>query len=77
MRDRPNDNHRKIAQAAAGRPLAPNEVVDHKDEDKSNNALGNLRIDTRSRHTADHNRRRELSRLRSALRSFKEGRKAY
>lgn len=77
MRDRPNDTHRKVAAAAAGRTLKANEVVHHKDEDKRNNTPGNLRIMQRSEHSKAHAKERPVSKLRTALRSFREGRKVY
>lgn len=48
--------------AAAGRPLpGPDELLHHRDEDKTNNRLGNLELITRSEHAAHHNadRRRD------------------
>jgi hypothetical protein len=77
MRDRPNDQHRQIAEAKIGRKLGPNEVVDHADEDKTNNAPSNLEVEQRGAHTAAHNRARGLSRLRASLRMVKEGKKVY
>jgi hypothetical protein len=77
MRDRPNDKHRQVAEAKLGRKLLPTEVVDHVDEDKANNAPANLSPEDRGAHTAKHNKNRGLSKLRSALRMTKEGRKLY
>lgn len=77
MRDRPNDNHRSIAEKKLGRKLRPDEVVDHLDEDKANNAPVNLAPKPRGAHTAQHNRARGLSRLRASLRMHKEGKKIY
>lgn len=77
MRDRPNDQHRTIAERKLGRKLGPDEVVDHADEDKANNAPTNLDVKSRSAHTAGHNRQRGLSKLRASLRMFKEGKKLY
>lgn len=77
MRDRPNDQHRAIAERKVGRKLTTDEVVDHADEDKANNAPENLNIQARGKHTTSHNRRRGLSKLRAALRMVKEGRKLY
>jgi hypothetical protein len=76
-RDRKSDAHRTIAQRVAGRKLKANEVVDHIDEDKSNNTPGNLRVVDRGAHTAQHNRARGVSKLRAALRMVKEGKKVY
>ncbi len=39
MRDRPNDIHRTLTEQRLGRKLGPNEVVDHADEDKTNNGV--------------------------------------
>lgn len=70
MRDRPNDQHRRVVEAKLGRKLSVDEVVDHADEDKSNNADSNLRVKDRSQHTGEHNRTRGgLSKLRKALRT--------
>lgn len=77
MRDRPNDRHRKIAEAKVGRKLGPDEITHHADEDKSNNAPANLDVKSRSKHTSEHNRTRPLSKLRASLRMVKEGRKLY
>lgn len=78
MRDRPNDDHRKVAQAAIGRALLPSEVVDHRDENKANNTTANLRVMDRAAHTAEHNRTRGgLSRLRKSLSMVDRGEKLY
>jgi hypothetical protein len=77
MRDRKSDRHRKVAAARAGRKLGPNEVVHHKDEDKSNDNPDNLVVESRSAHTVAHNKTRGLGRLRGALRMHREGRKLY
>jgi hypothetical protein len=79
MRDRKDDTtHRRTVEARLGRKLQPTEVVDHLDEDKSNNAGTNLAVEGRSAHSSKHGRNRGgLSKLRSALRMVKEGRKIY
>ena len=78
MRDRKNDQiHRNVAAAKLGRPLAPTEVAHHVDENKDNNAPANVEVASRGAHTAQHNRTRGLSKLRSALRMTKDGRKLY
>lgn len=77
MRDRPNDRHRQIAAARLGRKLGTDEVVHHEDEDKSNDAPGNLTVKSRSAHTADHNRGRNVSKLRKALTMHRRGEKLY
>lgn len=78
MRDRKNDTaHRDAAEAKLGRKLQPGEVVDHLDEDKTNNAPSNLDAKPRGVHTTQHNRARGLSKLRASLRMHKEGKKIY
>lgn len=78
MRDRKSDTaHRQVAEAKLGRKLRPNEVVDHADEDKRNNAPGNLSAQDRGVHTAHHNRTRQLGKLRASLRMVKEGKRLY
>jgi hypothetical protein len=77
MRDRKSDAHRGVVEKRIGRKLTPNEVVDHINEDKTDNADANLRVKTRGKHTADHNRARPLSRLRKSLRMVKDGSKLY
>ena len=77
MRDRPNDQHRRVLEVKIGRKLRPNELPHHLDEDKSNNAPTNLEVQTRREHTIAHNKNRPLSKLRAALRMTKEGRKLY
>jgi hypothetical protein len=77
MRDRKNDHHRRVVESRLGRKLKTDEVVHHKDEDKTNNADTNLEAEGRGKHTADHNRARPLSKLRGALRMVRERRKLY
>ena len=70
MRDRPSDTaHRRAAEAKLGRKLRSDELVHHRDQDKSNQASSNLDVKTRSDHTAEHNQpgQRRLGRLRKAL----------
>jgi hypothetical protein len=47
--------HRKIASEHLGRPLRPDEVVHHKDEDKLNNDPSNFEIMTAAEHGRLHN----------------------
>ena len=77
MRDRPNDRHRRVAAAKVGRPLSSADIVHHNDEDKANNASDNLDVTTRGAHTAGHNKRRGLSKLRSSLRMVRDGGTVY
>lgn len=77
MRDRPNEKHRAVVEKRLGRKLGPNEVVDHANEDKADNTDTNLNVQERGAHTASHNRRRGLSKLRASLRMEKEGKKLY
>lgn len=77
MRDRPSDIHRRLTEAELGRKLGPNEVVHHRDEDKTNNAKENRAVEARGAHTAAHNKTRSLSKLRAALRMVRDGKKSY
>lgn len=77
MRDRKSDAHRKVAENKIGRKLAPNEVVDHLDEDKANNVPANLDVKARGKHTTQHNKGRGVSKLRASLRMHQEGKKLY
>lgn len=77
MRDRHSDAHRPLMAAELGRPLRADEVVDHVNEDKTDNSKGNKRVMSRSAHTTMHNKTRGLSVLRSALRMVREKRKLF
>ncbi len=78
MRDRKSDTtHRRVAALKLGRPLRPSEVDDHLNEDKTDQSPANLDVKARGVHTTQHNTHRPLSRLRAALRAFKDGRKSY
>ena len=78
MRDRKSDTaHRRAAERKLGRPLQLGELVHHVNESKDDQSHANLDVTSRSIHTTLHNRTRPLSRLRAALRQFKEGRKTY
>jgi len=68
MRDRPSDQHRVLTEQRLGRKLGPNELVDHANEDKTDNSPTNLNVQARGAHTAHHNKTRGLGRLRKALR---------
>lgn len=47
--------HRKIVEENLGRTLRPDEIVHHKDEDKTNYGLDNLEVVSRSEHMKIHN----------------------
>lgn len=49
--------HRRVAEEMLGRPLKPEEIVHHKDGDKSNNRPENLEVMTQSEHIREHLRR--------------------
>lgn len=59
--------HREVFEEKIGRPLKPNEIVHHIDENKRNNKLPNLEIMTRSRHTKKHARKEEVIKLECLL----------
>lgn len=52
------DEHRYLMQQALGRPLQSNEIVHHKDGNKSNNDLSNLEVLQRSEHSKMHAKER-------------------
>lgn len=52
--DRLIDEHRLIMERHLGRELEVNEIVHHKDGDKSNNDLENLEVMSRSEHSRSH-----------------------
>lgn len=52
------DEHRYLMQKALGRTLLSNEIVHHKDGNKSNNDLSNLEILQRSEHSRMHTKER-------------------
>jgi hypothetical protein len=47
-------NARLVVERAIGRLLTSDECVHHKNDDKLDDALTNLEVKTRSRHTKDH-----------------------
>ena len=77
MRDRPTDKHRRLAEQRLGRKLHRDEIVHHKNEDKTDNSPGNHEIVPRGKHTSDHNKARGLSKLRAALRMGRDGKRLY
>lgn len=46
--------HRVLVENEMGRLLRDNEVVHHKDDDKNNNELDNLKVMRRTDHTSHH-----------------------
>lgn len=52
--DRTNLEHRYVMEQHLKRRLGSNEVVHHKDEDKTNNELSNLEVMSRSEHNRLH-----------------------
>lgn len=78
MRDRKDDQtHRRVAAAKLGRKLAPQEVADHVDGDKTHNTPANVRSMNRGPHTTMHNKQRELGKLRASLRMVNERKRLY
>lgn len=55
--------HDLVMVAFLGRRLAPDEVVHHKDENKTDNRIENLELLTGSEHMARHNAERERDAL--------------
>lgn len=55
--------HHLVICSALGRLLGPDETVDHDDENKLNNRLGNLIVRTRTSHAQRHNETRERDEL--------------
>jgi hypothetical protein len=46
--------HRLVAERKLGRPLAPGEVVHHRDENGKNNDPDNLEVMTQGHHMREH-----------------------
>ena len=59
--DRLIDEHRLIMEKCLGRKLLRNEIVHHKDGDKSNNKLENLEIMSRAEHSRKHQKGKKMS----------------
>ena len=53
--------HRAVAENKIGRKLKGHEVVQHRDEDKTNIRKGNLGVVSRSFHSKLHNKKRNRS----------------
>lgn len=77
MRDRSTDAHRRLTEREQGRKLGPDEIVHHKDGDKSNNAQDNREIKSRRAHSRDHAKNPGLLRLQKSLTMHKRGEKLY
>ena len=77
MRDRKNDNHRKVMAGKLGKPLDPGMDVDHIDGDKDNNDPANLRVMEHGAHTRHSNRHRTTQKVREALAMVKKGKRSY
>lgn len=68
------DEHRYIMEQKLGRKLGFNEIVHHKDEDKSNNDPNNLELKDRSDHSREHSKGRKASKeTKLALSKAKKG----
>lgn len=59
--------HRLVVERSIGRMLTPDEVVHHKDHNKSNNQLENLQLMTTHDHMSMHMRERHLRRRNDLL----------
>lgn len=77
MRDRPNDQHRKVAERALGRPLQKGEDVSHNDDNKANNDPSNLTVMPHGAHSSHTGRTGSLRKLRKALTMHHRGEKLY
>ena len=79
MRDRKNDQHRKIAERALGRKPRPGFDIDHLNEDKEDNSPANLRETSHSDHSklTQSKGRRSLRALQRALRALRKGERQY
>jgi hypothetical protein len=55
------DEHRFLMEKYIGRKLTYNEVVHHKDENKSNNLIDNLEIISREEHSRLHMKGKKIS----------------
>lgn len=77
MRDRPNDQHRKVAAKKLGRPLHKGEDVSHNDDNKANNDPSNLTVMSHSAHSRHTATTGSLRKLRKALTMHHRGEKLY
>lgn len=77
MRDRPNDQHRKVAERKLGRPLQKGEDVSHTDDNKANNDPMNLTVMTHGEHSHHTGRTGSLRKLRKALTMHHRGERVY
>lgn len=77
MRDRLNDQHRKVAERKLGRPLRKDEDVSHGDDNKANNDPSNLTVMKHGEHSHHTATTGSLRKLRKALTMHHRGEKLY
>ncbi len=77
MRDRPNDQHRKVVSQKLGRPLTKDEDVSHDDDNKANNDPSNLTVMSHGAHSSHTGRTGSLRKLRKALTMHTRGERLY
>lgn len=77
MRDRKSDSHRTAAAAHLGRPIKDGHDIDHRNEDKTDDAKGNLVEMPHGAHTAKSNRNRGLAKLQKSLAMVRRREKSY
>lgn len=63
--------HRRIVEAHIGRELTSDEVVHHKDGNKSNNDISNLEVVTRAEHARIH--AKDIDRSKAVLQKDENG----
>ncbi len=77
MRDRPSSTHRNVASKASGGTIPRGTDVHHKDDNKANNAPGNLEQMSHSAHSSHTGKTRGLRKLRHALTMHERKEKLY